>query len=131
MMDSDGRVSTGSRAEESGWDVGAMDPVVATVRQSDTAAAIDSDGEATKDSDMVTPAVASTPSCQPQAEAELGRMAKTDSDAVLATGLDGNGAKARWNRKWEREDQPEHPEMRRSRHRWRCSWNGAKPPKRD
>ncbi len=69
-----------------------MDPVVATVRQSDTAAAIDSDGEARKDSDMVT--VGGTPSCPSQPEAALGRMAKTDSGAVLATDSDGNGATA-------------------------------------
>ena len=87
-MESDGRVATGSRTEEGMWDVGAMDPVVATVRQSDAAAAIDSDGAAT-DSDMAL--AGNPPSCQP--EAELGRMAKTDPNAVLAARSDGNRAK--------------------------------------
>jgi hypothetical protein len=86
-MESDGRVATGSRTEEGMWDVGAMDPVVATV-QSDAAAAIDSDGAAT-DSDMAL--AGNPPSCQP--EAELGRMAKTDPNAVLAASSDGNRAK--------------------------------------
>ena len=86
-QNSDRRVATGSGTEERRRDVGAMGPVVAAVRQSDTAEEIGSDGEAMKDSDMAM--VGSTSSCQPQAE--LGRMAKTDPDAVLAMDSDGNG----------------------------------------